>query len=97
MAILEEPEHLNWFHPVTEVYWRSKFNHVVGVIHTNYLAYSAAEKGGAFKTPVLYTLNRWMVAAHCDKVPMYCLLANSPVHFHGLRSLSRCFICLFIC
>mmetsp|Transcript_15065 Transcript_15065/g.22423 ORF Transcript_15065/g.22423 Transcript_15065/m.22423 type:complete len:344 (+) Transcript_15065:114-1145(+) len=40
ICILEEPEHINWLKtPSTP--WTTHFEHVVGIIHTNYLAYSS--------------------------------------------------------
>jgi digalactosyldiacylglycerol synthase len=54
IAILEEPEHLNWFRVVPKVDkkagamdaqedalmgWPAKFSYVVGILHTNYSAY----------------------------------------------------------
>ena len=41
VAILEEPEHLNWFHHGQQ--WRQAYTHVVGVLHTNYAYYAMYE------------------------------------------------------
>lgn len=40
ICILEEPEHLNWYRAPGKS-WRRAFKHVVGIMHTNYLAYSS--------------------------------------------------------
>lgn len=66
IAILEEPEHLNWYHHGKR--WTDKFNHVVGVVHTNYLEYIKREKNGALQAFFVKHINNWVIRAYCDKV-----------------------------
>ncbi|XP_010247123.1 PREDICTED: digalactosyldiacylglycerol synthase 1, chloroplastic [Nelumbo nucifera] len=66
IAILEEPEHLNWYHHGKR--WTDKFNHVVGVVHTNYLEYIKREKYGAFQAFLVKHINNWVARAYCHKV-----------------------------
>lgn len=66
IAILEEPEHLNWYHHGNR--WTDKFNHVVGVVHTNYLEYIKREKFGAFQAFLVKHINNIVARAYCDKV-----------------------------
>ncbi|KAF8088865.1 hypothetical protein N665_0528s0023 [Sinapis alba] len=66
IAILEEPEHLNWYHHGKR--WTDKFNHVVGIVHTNYLEYIKREKHGALQAFFVNHVNNWVTRAYCDKV-----------------------------
>ncbi|CAK9181018.1 unnamed protein product [Ilex paraguariensis] len=66
IAILEEPEHLNWYHHGKR--WTDKFNHVVGVVHTNYLEYIKREKNGALQAFFVKHINNLVTRAHCHKV-----------------------------
>ncbi|KAM6571388.1 hypothetical protein CsatA_015468 [Cannabis sativa] len=66
IAILEEPEHLNWYHHGKR--WTDKFNHVVGVVHTNYLEYIKREKNGALQAFLVKHINNWVTRAYCHKV-----------------------------
>lgn len=62
VCVLEEPEHLNWFKaPFTAKSWMDKFNHVVGVIHTNYVMYSKTYTLGQIKGPLLYFINQGLL------------------------------------
>ncbi|XP_057506954.1 digalactosyldiacylglycerol synthase 1, chloroplastic-like [Actinidia eriantha] len=66
IAILEEPEHLNWYHHGKR--WTDKFNHVVGVVHTNYLEYIKREKNGAIQAFLVKHINNLVTRAYCHKV-----------------------------
>ncbi|KAK3118456.1 hypothetical protein QOZ80_9BG0699360 [Eleusine coracana subsp. coracana] len=66
IAILEEPEHLNWYHHGKR--WTDKFNHVVGVVHTNYLEYIKREKNGAIQAFFVKHINNMVARAYCNKV-----------------------------
>lgn len=64
---LEEPEHLTWHH--TGPSYTRLFRYVVGVIHTNYVAYVRASAAhGAAKARALYALNRWVCRAYSHRV-----------------------------
>ncbi|XP_076946221.1 digalactosyldiacylglycerol synthase 1, chloroplastic-like [Bidens hawaiensis] len=66
IAILEEPEHLNWYHHGNR--WTNKFNHVVGIVHTNYLEYIKREKNGTLQAFFVKHVNNLVTRAYCDKV-----------------------------
>nr|CAB3484483.1 unnamed protein product [Digitaria exilis] len=66
IAILEEPEHLNWYHHGKR--WTDKFNHVIGVVHKNYLEYIKREKNGAIQSFLVKHINNWVTRAYCHKV-----------------------------
>ena len=66
IAILEEPEHLNWYHPGRR--WNKKFQYVVGIVHTNYLDYVSREEGGNIKKNIVKSINSLVCRAYCDKV-----------------------------
>ncbi|XP_044502334.1 digalactosyldiacylglycerol synthase 2, chloroplastic-like [Mangifera indica] len=66
IAVLEEPEHLTWFHHGKR--WKTKFRLVIGIIHTNYLEYVKRENNARLKAFFLKHLNTWVVGIYCHKV-----------------------------
>ncbi|XAR54081.1 Digalactosyldiacylglycerol synthase [Bertholletia excelsa] len=66
IAVLEEPEHLTWYHHGTR--WKTKFHLVIGVVHTNYLEYVKREKNGTLRAFFLKYINSWVVDIYCHKV-----------------------------
>lgn len=66
IAVLEEPEHLTWYHHGKR--WKTKFRLVIGVIHTNYLEYVKREKNGRMQAFLLKHINSWVVNIYCHKV-----------------------------
>lgn len=67
VCILEEPEHLTWFH--TGRRWTNLFKFCVGVVHTNYLEY--AKNYGVFglqRALFLSFLNKWVCRSYCHRV-----------------------------
>lgn len=66
IAVLEEPEHLTWYHHGKR--WKTKFRLVIGIIHTNYLEYVKREKNGIMQAFLLKYLNSWVVGIYCHKV-----------------------------
>lgn len=95
IAVLEEPEHLNWYHHGRR--WTEKFNHVVGVMHTNYLDYAKREEHGVVKSAALAVINHLMCRLHCHKVrinknALFCHIALS-VSLQGLVLSNDLFAC----
>ncbi|KAJ6799691.1 putative digalactosyldiacylglycerol synthase 2, chloroplastic [Iris pallida] len=66
IAVLEEPEHLTWYHHGRR--WKTKFRRVIGVVHTNYLEYVRREKNGYLQAFLLKYINSWVIDIYCHKV-----------------------------
>ena len=68
VCVLEEPEHLNWYHHGRN--WRSRFKLVVGIVHTNYIYYAQTSTGaqGPVLSRTLRAINVGMTRAYCDHV-----------------------------
>jgi len=58
VAVLEEPEHMTWYHQGRR--FTDQFKYVVGVVHTNYLDYVRREDFGAVKEAALGPINEYV-------------------------------------
>lgn len=100
VAILEEPEHLNWFRvPAKEdessaLGWAHKFRHVIGILHTNYGSYVKQYGMGTslLTAPALNALSALVIRAYCHRVirlsgTLTSLVPNIEltVNVHGVR------------
>nr|GMD62368.1 digalactosyldiacylglycerol synthase 2, chloroplastic-like [Ipomoea batatas] len=65
IAVLEEPEHLTWYHHGKR--WKTKFRLVVGIVHTNYPEYVKRERNG-LEALLLKYVNTWVVNIYCHRV-----------------------------
>lgn len=89
VCVLEEPEHLTWFH--TGRRWTSLFKFCVGVVHTNYIEY--AKKHGVFgpqRALFLNFLNKWVCRSYCHRViklsdAVQTLPHSITCNVHGVR------------
>lgn len=76
VAILEEAEHLNWFRvpakndEASALGWAHKFNHVIGILHTNYGSYVKQYGMGTslLTAPALNALSALVIRAYCHRV-----------------------------
>jgi len=70
ILILEEPEHLCWYHNGQR--WPELFQHVIGVVHTNYralierLGYEGFLGNDAFRDSIFLSFTSLVCSAYCD-------------------------------
>jgi len=88
LCVLEEPEHLNWYHGGGDN-WRRRFKLVVGVVHTNYLQY--AKMYQPENVAIVAFINRLVCRAYCDRNvklsdSLQTLCRASVCNVHGVRS-----------
>jgi len=89
VCVLEEPEHLNWFHKGRA--WCAAFKLVVGIVHTNYVEYAKTFKDGSrVRTASLYAINRAMCGSYCHKTiklsdTIQALPRSVTANVHGVR------------
>jgi len=77
LCILEEPEHLSWYHAGGR--WGDYYGYVVGVLHTDYMQYARAEgKDAKCKERVTFAFQNCAYRAHCDKVVALSAALTTP-------------------
>lgn len=86
VAVLEEPEHLTWYHHGKT--WKLKFRQVIGVVHTNYLEYVRREKNGLIQAFLLKHVNNWVVYTYCHRVRLFLTLFKFTFFFRLFKDWS---------
>jgi hypothetical protein len=81
IAVLEEPEHLTWYHHGRR--WKNKFRKVIGIVHTNYLEYVKRERNGYLQAFLLKYINSWVTDIYCHKVSSLILYIMFTSHFNS--------------
>ena len=87
LCVLEEPEHLTWYHGGRN--WRRCFKLVVGVVHTNYISY--AKMYQPENVGIVRMINNLVCRAYTDRIVKLsdCLQAlprAAVCNVHGVRS-----------
>jgi len=94
VAILEEPEHLNWFRNGDSLGWMHQFKYVVGILHTNYGSYIQLYGMAAsyLTAGALHQLSRLVCKAYChrlirlsDTLPPLVKRKEVTSNVHGVR------------
>ena len=86
LCVLEEPEHLNWYHSGRN--WRRQFKLVIGIAHTNYIKYATMyQPENVF---IVHFINTVVCRAYCDQIVKLsdCLQwfpRTSVCNVHGVR------------
>lgn len=86
VVVLEEPEHLNWYHFGHN--WRRRFKLSLGIVHTNYIGYARMYEPQL--VPTIRTINKGVCRAYCDAVvklsdTLQVLPRASVCNVHGVR------------
>eukprot|EP00775_Hariotina_reticulata_P005176 gene5176-5414_t len=89
VVLLEEPEHLNWYRCSGR--WSSEYQHVVGVLHTDYSGYAADLPGWVINKAAVGLVCRVVCRLHCHKVIQLSELAkhlarSTTCNVHGVSA-----------
>jgi digalactosyldiacylglycerol synthase len=92
VCILDEPEHLTTTMIYNEKPWTKSFKHVVGIMHTNYVAYMKANLPTLVIAPFVEKKVRLLTQVHCHKIiklsdtlQTYAVLKECVNNVHGIR------------
>ncbi len=92
VCILDEPEHLNILTTHCTEPFNHKFSHVVGIMHTNYVAYLKGDVKSILFAPIAALLCSLTTRFHCDRIvklsgtlQTFAKEKECVVNVHGIR------------